>query len=85
MPSVQRGQVRKLAGGSWAYRYRDESGKRIPEGHRFEATQALKQVLRAAVEWEIIDRSPAAKIKEPRTRAAGGATVRLVGRGGGRR
>ena len=24
MPSVQRGQVYKLAGGSWAYRYRDE-------------------------------------------------------------
>ena len=27
----------------------------LPEGHRFEATQALRQVLNAAVAWELID------------------------------
>jgi len=32
MPSVQRGQVYKLAGGSWAYRFRDEEGRRRQVG-----------------------------------------------------
>ena len=32
---------------------------RLPEGHRFEATQALRQVLNAAVAWELIDVNPA--------------------------
>jgi integrase len=31
----------------------------LPEGHRFEATQALRQVLNRAVAWEIIDSNPA--------------------------
>jgi integrase len=31
----------------------------LPEGHRFEATQALRQVLSAAVAWELIDVNPA--------------------------
>jgi len=31
----------------------------VPEGHRFEATQALRQVLNAAVAWELIDANPA--------------------------
>src|SRR5579859_7106778 len=31
----------------------------LPEGHRFEATQALRQVLSAAVAWELIDANPA--------------------------
>ena len=31
----------------------------LPEGHRFEATQALRQVLNAAVAWELIDANPA--------------------------
>ena len=31
----------------------------IPAGHRFEATQALRQVLARAVEWEMIDVNPA--------------------------
>ncbi len=31
----------------------------LPEGHRFEATQALRQVLTAAVAWELIDVNPA--------------------------
>src|SRR5438874_6309914 len=31
----------------------------IPSGHRFEATQALRQVLARAVEWRMIDVNPA--------------------------
>ncbi len=31
----------------------------IPEGHRFEATQALRQMLNRAVVWELIDYNPA--------------------------
>jgi integrase len=31
----------------------------IPEGHRFEATQALRQVLNRAVDWGLIDFNPA--------------------------
>ena len=31
----------------------------LPEEHRFEATQALRQVLNAAVAWELIDANPA--------------------------
>jgi hypothetical protein len=31
----------------------------VPEGHRFEATQALPQVLNRAVEWGLIDANPA--------------------------
>jgi hypothetical protein len=27
----------------------------LPEGHRFEATQALRQVLKAAVAWQLVD------------------------------
>ena len=31
----------------------------VPEGHRFEATQALRQVLNRAVDWGLIDFNPA--------------------------
>jgi hypothetical protein len=31
----------------------------LPEGYRFEATQALRQILNAAVAWELIDVNPA--------------------------
>jgi hypothetical protein len=31
----------------------------LPEGHRFEATQALRQVLNRAVAWQLIDTNPA--------------------------
>ena len=31
----------------------------LPEGHRFEATQALRQVLNAAVAWDLIEVNPA--------------------------
>ncbi|MGH2884371.1 MAG: tyrosine-type recombinase/integrase [Solirubrobacteraceae bacterium] len=33
----------------------------VPYGHRFEATQALRQVLNRAVEWGLIDINPAKK------------------------
>jgi integrase len=31
----------------------------VPEGHRFEATQALREVLNRAVAWKLIDENPA--------------------------
>jgi integrase len=31
----------------------------LPEGHRFEATQALRQVLNAGVAWQLLDVNPA--------------------------
>ena len=31
----------------------------VPEGHRFEATQALRQVLNRAAAWKLIDENPA--------------------------
>src|SRR6266516_2461147 len=31
----------------------------VPEGHRFEATQALRQVLNRAVAWGLLDNNPA--------------------------
>ena len=41
----------------------------IPEGHRFEATQALRQVLNRAVAWELIDSNPAKRgVPNPRRR-----------------
>jgi integrase len=33
----------------------------VPEGHRFEATQALRQVLNRAVAWRLIDENPATR------------------------
>ncbi len=37
----------------------------IPEGHRFEATQALRQVLNRAVEWEWLADNPAKRVPNP--------------------
>jgi integrase len=153
MPSIQRGQVYKLSGSSWAYRYRDAQGRRrqiggfskkgeasealrdaldevrlgplaasrrewtvtqlveryleqhqvepwtlevlrwkfgkvtdafgdvklrellpeeigawrmrIPDGHRFETTQAFRQLLDAAVRWKLIAENPAKLIPNP--------------------
>jgi integrase len=51
MPSVQRGQVYKLGGGSWAYRYRDEHGRRRQRGGfktKGEASDALSDALDVA-------------------------------------
>jgi integrase len=47
MPSVQRGQVYKLAGGSWAYRYRDHGRRRQVGGFntKGEARDALDVAL----------------------------------------
>lgn len=41
----------------------------VPEGHRFEATQALRQVLRRAVEWEWLGDSPAKRVPNPPRRS----------------
>lgn len=39
----------------------------LPEGHRFEATQALRQVLNRAMAWKVIDSNPAkAGVDNPR-------------------
>lgn len=51
MPTVQRGQVFRLAGGSWAYRYRDAAGTRRQSGGfktRAEASAVLEEQLRRA-------------------------------------
>jgi len=45
------GQLRPAAIASWRMT--------IPVGHRFETTQALRQVLNRAVEWGMIDVNPA--------------------------
>ena len=42
----------------------------VPEGHRFEATQALRQVLNRAVAWGLIDYNPAKRgVANPARRA----------------
>jgi len=41
----------------------------VPEGHRFEATQALRQVLNRAVAWKLIEENPAKRgVPNPRRR-----------------
>lgn len=40
----------------------------VPEGHRFEATQALRQVLNRAVNWKLIDDNPAKRVPNPARR-----------------
>jgi integrase len=40
----------------------------VPEGHRFEATQALRQVLNRAVTWKLIDDNPAKRVPNPARR-----------------
>jgi hypothetical protein len=40
----------------------------VPEGHRFEATQALRQVLNRAVHWKLIDDNPAKRVPNPARR-----------------
>ena len=37
----------------------------VPEGHRFEATQALRQVLNRAVAWKLLDENPAKRVPNP--------------------
>jgi hypothetical protein len=53
----------------------------IPPGHRFEATQALRQVLARAVSWGLLDVNPAKLgVENPPTALHGEAALRLVGR-----
>jgi integrase len=40
----------------------------VPEGHRFEATQALRQVLNRAVNWKLIGDNPAKRVPNPARR-----------------
>jgi hypothetical protein len=52
----------------------------VPEGHRFEATQALRQVLNRAVAWKLIEENPAKRgVTEPGPALPRAATVRVVG------
>jgi integrase len=42
----------------------------VPEGHRYEATQALRQVLNRAVAWDLVDFNPAKRgVPNPARRA----------------
>ena len=42
----------------------------VPEGHRYEATQALRQVLNRAVAWDLLDYNPAKRgVPNPARRA----------------
>jgi hypothetical protein len=42
----------------------------VPESHRFEATQALRQVLNRAVAWDLLDYNPAKRgVPNPARRA----------------
>jgi hypothetical protein len=51
----------------------------LPEGHRFEATQALWQVLNAAVAWQLIDTPGEAWCSESAAAVPGEAPVQVVG------
>jgi integrase len=82
MPSVQRGQVFKLEGGSWAYRYYDASGKRRQHGRyatKGEASRALEKALRRHRDpitvQELVDEYLAQHIAEANTIAT--LTARL--------
>jgi hypothetical protein len=51
----------------------------IPEGHRFEATQPLRQVLSRAVAWGLLDSNPAKRgVPNPAPPLEGEAAVRVV-------
>jgi hypothetical protein len=52
----------------------------LPEGHRFEATQALRQVLNRAVARQILDSNPArAGVDNPRRQHPEKRPLRVVG------
>ena len=63
MPSVQRGQVFKLDGGAWAYRYRDEHGQRRQVGG-FKGKGAASAALSPAtiLDWHEAGRIPSFKL-----------------------
>jgi hypothetical protein len=55
----------------------------LSPGYRFEATQALRQVLHRAVAWGMIDVNPAkVGVDKPGTQAQGAASVRVMDRTG---
>jgi hypothetical protein len=56
----------------------------VPEGHRFEATQALRQVLNRAVAWKLIDKNPAKGGVPIPVGAAGSSGRSIRGRRSGR-
>jgi hypothetical protein len=51
----------------------------VPEGHRFEATQALRQVLNRAVAWVCSTSTGEARRSEPAAAAEGEAAARVLG------
>ena len=55
----------------------------VPEGHRFEATQALRQVLNRAVNWKLIATTPPSACRIP-PGAAGSSARSILGRRFGR-
>jgi hypothetical protein len=56
----------------------------VPEGHRFEATQALRQVLNRSVAWKLIDENPARRGCRIPAGAAGSSGRSRHGRRSGR-
>jgi hypothetical protein len=56
----------------------------VPEGHRFEATQALRQVLNRAVAWKLLDDNPAKRGCRIPAGAAGSSGRSIPGRRSGR-
>ena len=57
----------------------------LPEGHRFEATQALRQVLNAAVAWQLIDVIRRGAERRIRCVASRRSALRVMGRDPGGR
>jgi hypothetical protein len=51
----------------------------IPEGHRFEATQALRHVLNRALVWGLIEYNPAKRCSESAAPIEGEAALRVMG------
>jgi hypothetical protein len=67
MPSVQRGQVYKKPSGTWAFRYRDESGRRR-EFAQFETrTEALEALGRKLEEVSALRRGDVAVVRRRQT------------------
>ena len=52
----------------------------VPEGHRFEATQALRQVLNRAVAWKLIDENRPSVVCRILAGAAGSSSRSIPGR-----
>ena len=71
---------RAAASASSARRRSPPGGSTLSPGYRFEATQALRQVLARAVVWGMIDVNPAkARRRQPDAAPQGAAPVRVLG------